>query len=282
MTDDLVRVPAMGDEEHLELITSWLNGQLDPERVEQVRRRLDDDPAFRELAAPMLLTWSVPKHLERHPRPAGELECNWDDFTRRAGFAHQRRASRRRRLWLLALAFVGVGVAAYAGRAPMREWYVTWRDFVHVPHDTGWVPLGAMQNIFAQQAPGASLRSARQPARGDKEEELRVLLEGTARFRVLALDSITPTPPKLGLVVRTRAGLVSTGEAEFTVTTRGDTSYVDVQRPSRRRFMYFVPLPTAVMVRRDPSGDPLMLRELDRARLVRHQQPQRLIETKEP
>ena len=71
----------------LELVISALNGHLSPERVAEVTRRLEEDPAFRELAAPMLLTWSVPSYLERHPRPVGELENAWNDFAQKAGIA---------------------------------------------------------------------------------------------------------------------------------------------------------------------------------------------------
>ncbi len=84
MTDEPKSViDAMDD---LEQITSFLNGQLDPECAEAVRRRLEEDASFRDWASPLLLTWSVPRHLERHPRPEGELERDWNEFVRRTGF----------------------------------------------------------------------------------------------------------------------------------------------------------------------------------------------------
>lgn len=67
----------LDDMDDLELITRMLNGQLDPARVEAVRRRLAEDAEFRDLAAPLLLTWSVPPHIERNPRPEGEWERDW-------------------------------------------------------------------------------------------------------------------------------------------------------------------------------------------------------------
>lgn len=77
----------------LELIINALNGHLSPERVAEVTRRLEEDPAFRDLAAPMLLTWSVPSYLERHPRPVGELETAWTEFAERAGIPSPAAAS---------------------------------------------------------------------------------------------------------------------------------------------------------------------------------------------
>lgn len=268
MTDQTLPAPEAMDD--LELITSALNGHLDPARVEQVRRRLDEDPEFREFAAPMLLTWSVPKHLERHPRPAGELERHWDAFTRRAQFVHQRRKTRRRNLWLLGAVLLVLAAVGQLLSAPLRDWYVTRRDFAVVPPSTGWTPLG--DSVFVQLAPDARLRAERSPA-GDVR---RILLRGTATFRILATDSATPEPRRSGLMIRTRGGVVHAGESEFTVTTAGDTTLVEVLRPARRRFYYFAPLPTAVRVRRDSTTDPLTLRELERARLVRGSAPQRI------
>jgi hypothetical protein len=74
--------------DEIELIIDYLNGHLDPERHEAVRKRLDEDEAFRIFAAPLLLTWSVPKHIERHPLPEGELERDWTEFKRRVGIEH--------------------------------------------------------------------------------------------------------------------------------------------------------------------------------------------------
>lgn len=267
--DEYASEQALAEGDDIELIVEYLNKHLDPERTEQVRQRLEDDEAFRDLAAPLLLTWSIPKHLERHPRPAGELERSWDEFTRRAGFAHQKRKVRRRRLWWLGVVLFVLGIAGVAARKPLREWYVTQRDFATVPYRTGWIPLG--DSVFVELAPDASLRAAHETVNGVRQ----VLLDGTATFRIVALDSLDDEPRRGAILVRTRAGRISAAESEFRVAARGDTADVEVLRPSRRRFFYFVPMPTGVAVRHDTTIAPLVLRELDRARLVRGRVPER-------
>jgi hypothetical protein len=289
MNDEIGTTPVHMDDspemDDLELITSYLNGHLDPERVEAVRRRLEEDPAFLDLAAPVLLTWSVPTHLERHPRPVGELERDWEAFVRRTGFGQKRRPPtwrdhpiwRRYRGLLVALFIFGLGAAVVTGipallsRGPLHEWYVTRRDFAAVPYQTGWIPLG--DSIFVELTPNASLRATRESVRGGRV----VILDGEARFRVLALDTVAAEPRKSALVVRTRAGMVTAQEGEFRVAARADTADVEVQRPATRRYFYFVPLPTAVTVRRDTISEPLLLRERDRARLVRDRVPERFL-----
>jgi FecR protein len=269
--DEYLSEEALAEGADIELIVEYLNKHLDPERTEQVRRRLEEDDAFRDLAAPLLLTWSIPKYLERHPRPAGELERSWDEFTRRAGFAHQKRKARRRRLWLIALAFFVVGLVGFAARKPLVDWWIIQRDFAVVPYSQGWIPLG--DSIFVELTPDASVRASRESVRDGRV----VILDGTARFRVLPLDSLAEEPRRAGLVVHTRAGVINAKEGEFRVAARDDTADVEVQRPATRRFFYFVPLPTAVTVRRDTTSEPLLLRELDRARLVRDRVPERFL-----
>src|SRR5688500_18075439 len=86
----------------LELITEYLTGRLPAEQVADVKRRLDEDEAFREFAAPLIVAWSVPPRWQRHPMPRAELEKQWDRFTKRVGFVHQRSKSRkRRRRWVI-------------------------------------------------------------------------------------------------------------------------------------------------------------------------------------
>ncbi len=81
----VVRARIAREGKDIELIISYLNGHLDAEQAELVRRRLDEDAAFRDLTAPLRFVWSIPSYLERHPRPEGELEAAWADFVRRAG-----------------------------------------------------------------------------------------------------------------------------------------------------------------------------------------------------
>lgn len=252
----------------LELIIEALNGHLSPERVAEVTRRLDEDPAFREFAAPMLLTWSVPSYLERHPRPVGELENAWNDFAERAGITQPPVRKgwsahpfwRRIRYPLIALLAVGIS---------MLVWF-NGPKFDKVPYRAGWIPLG--DSIFVELAPDASLRTARELVRGVRHARL----SGTARFRGVALDSLAGEPRTTGLLLHTRGGIVAAGEGEYTVTARGDTTLVEVHRPSQRRFFYFVPLPTAVVVKSDTNASPFVLRELERGRLVRDRAPERL------
>ncbi len=277
--DEYASDEALAEGAEIELIVEYLNKHLDPERMEQVRKRLEDDEAFRDLAAPLILTWSIPTHLARHPRPVGELERDWAEFVRRSGFPEHtlnphKRHWREHPLWrrirfpLIALLVVVTAALKFGGS--LREWYITRRDFAVVPYAADWIPLG--DSVAVQLAQGASLRAARESV----NDVRHLLLDGFARFRVLAIDSITPEPRRNGIAIHTRGGVVAAGEAEFTVTTRGDTTEVEVHRPSRRRFMWFVALPTELFVSRDTASDPILLRELDRARLVRDKTPERV------
>jgi hypothetical protein len=247
----------------LELVTRYLNQQLDAERAEQVRVRLENDPEFYNLAEPLLFAWSVPRHVERHPRPPGELEEMWDRFTKRAGFAHQRRMARRRRLWMLCVVAFVLGVSAFVMRGSLAKAYRDYRDFETVRSDTGWITLRDTNQV--RLAAGAQLRSSKRIEKGVH----RVRLVGSARFRVFPQDTSGPVPTMQPLVVETRGGVVFSGIGEFTVTTRGDTTDVEVHHPSRRRFFGFTSLPTSVLVSTSVQANPLSLGETQSARLVR-------------
>jgi len=80
---DTIRDESREEMDDLELLTRMLNGQLDAARVAIVRKRLEDDPAFRDFAAPLLLTWNVPPHRERFPLPEGEWERAWERLQQR-------------------------------------------------------------------------------------------------------------------------------------------------------------------------------------------------------
>jgi len=135
----------------LELLTSFLNRQLDPERDAQVRDRLEHDAAFKEFAIPLLVAWSVPPHWKRQPRPAGEAERMWDRFTKEAGFVHQRRAARKRKLWMLGIVLFVVALSSFAFRGAIRDRYVALTKFRPVAdsgremrlHDSAFVTLQA-------------------------------------------------------------------------------------------------------------------------------------------
>jgi hypothetical protein len=278
--DEMASPEALAEGADIQLIVEYLNHKLEPDLMEGVRRRLAEDASFAKLAEPIIYIWSIPRYLERHPRPAGELERHWDEFTKRAGFAHQRRKVRRRRVWLLGIAFFLVGVTGFLARGLIADWYVTQREFSAVASagTTGWIPLG--DSLFFDPAPGASLRVRREPV----DEKLHVILDGEARFLVSRRDTMTPTPFHQGIVVRTRAGFISAEEAEFTVASRGDTTEVQVHRPSKRSFIWFIPRITGVYLRRELDAEPLPLGELGRGRLVRgkDQHPTLLPKAQEP
>ncbi len=267
----------------VQLIVEYLNEHLEPDQMAAVEKRLAEDEKFAELAAPLIFVWKIPKHIVRHPRPAGETERAWEEFTKRVGITYQPPRVRRRRRWRrwgFGLAFFIVAAGLILARQPLAEWYVTQREFVAVASEgsTGWIPLG--DSLFFDPAPGASLRARREPV----DERLHVLLDGEARFLVARRDTVTPTPFHQGIVVRTRAGVASSAEAEFTVTAHGDTTEVEVHRPSKRSFVWFIPIGTTVELRRDLTAEPLELKELGRGRLVRGkgQHPTRLPKAQEP
>jgi hypothetical protein len=280
--DEMASPEAIAEGANIQLIVEYLNKRLEPEKMEAVRKRLVDDEAFAKLAEPIIYIWSIPTHLERHPRPAGELERHWDEFTKRAGFAHQRRKTRRRRLWLLGLVLFVVGASGFAFRRPFTEWFVTQRDYDVVALDgrDGWIPL--KDSLFIDPAPGASLRVRREPV----EERLHVILDGEARFLVARRDTTGPTLFHRGIVLHTRAGTASTHEAEFTVTSRSDSTIVEVHRPSKRTYFWFIPYETSVELRHEHSDPeaPLKLGERERGRLVRgkDEHPIKLPSAKEP
>lgn len=247
----------------LELVTRYLNGQLDPERAEQVRLRLESDPEFYNLAEPLLFAWSVPRHVERHPRPEGELEEMWDRFTKRAGFMHQRQKARRRRLWIVGVLLLAIGVSTFAARDPIARAYRDYRDFERVPADTGWISLRDSSQV--QLTPGARLWSSKRLER----DIHRVRLQGAARFRVFHPDTVGALPTMAPLSVETRAGIAVTVMGEFTVTARGDTTDVEVHRPVRRRFYGFVAVPTVVLASTHREDRPTMLGETQAARMIR-------------
>lgn len=222
---DLTRPESYDD---LELVADYLNKHLDPEKVALVERRLAEDPAFREFAAPLTLVWRTPMHLERHPRPPGELEKHWDEFTKRAGFVHQRNKARRRRLRIIAIVTLALGLAAFLFRDRIRTTYEDIRDYETVASGAGTVTL--RNGTRVQLEPGAVLRARRLPRQPDMEA---VKLKGSARFLVARPPSSGLLPSPQVFAVFTPAGMVVSGSAEFIVTSHGDTTEVQVLRRAR-------------------------------------------------
>ena len=253
----------------LDLITDYVAGELDPAQVEAVILRLERDEAFREFAAPILVAWGVAPHWQRFPMQRSEIEAGWDDFTRRAGFVHQRRRTRRRRMWLLSLLLLALVVPVLLYGREIRSAYRDFRDFETVRADSGWVTMRDSNQV--RLAPGARLRSSKQLENGVH----RVRLLGTARFRVLPADTSGPVPMMAPLSVETRGGVAFSGIGEFTVSARGDTTDVEVHHPSRRRYFGFIAVPTTVLVRTSSDENPIALGETQAARLIRGRRAER-------
>ena len=269
MTDH--RDSVLDNIDDIELITRMLNGQLDPDRVEAVRRRLEEDPLFRDLAAPLLLTWTVPRHLERKPRPAGELDRDWNEFTRRTGIGQSRPAPSRWRRGLRWLALVIFGMWALTIQLSDDASVVRERESSPVPYDLGWIPLGEPFSLIdVQLSPDATLRLAHRPVNDMLQV---VLLAGTARFRISPFYATARAPRRTSLIVRTRGGHVSAGESEFTVTVSADTTDVQVHPLSRRGFLRSVQMTVIATTERQNVFHSHGLNDLDRARLMRGRRP---------
>lgn len=263
MSDDMKNGIVHEEYDDLRLLTEYLNHQLDPERVAIVRQRLEDDQAFREWAAPLLLAWSVPPLHVLRPAAPGEIEKRWDEFTKRAGFVHQRRKARRRRLTIIALVIVALGVAGVALRGRLRAWYDDYRNFSTVAWSAGWVSIAS--GVEARQGPGAVLRLRRPAPEGMVVAQLR----GSADFRITprfrpgeVLPEVTP------LGVMTKGCVVSSSAGEFSVAARGDTTDVAVHVPGTRVQVGFIALPATVTLTRPERRETRTLREQERGRCV--------------
>jgi len=285
MSDDLDSIEA----DEIELIINYLNGHLDPERLEAVRKRLDEDEAFRDLAAPLLLTWSIPKHIVRHPRPEGELEREWAKFARRVGIdqppeVEPPKPSRWER-WKAfnksksakIMFFVALGAYLYGGQVAFNAFadkgpleVTEQREYSAVAFDTGWIPLG--DGIEVQIPRDAALKVDAHNLEGMKH----VVLDGTARFRVLPTDNASRLLRRSALYVETSAGSVWAGEADFSVTAHDSITNVVVHALGPRRTA--MPHQRTVMIsaKRPYETDHLALLDLEGARLVRGQEPARI------
>lgn len=258
----------LGDD--LELITRYLNNQLSPEQRADVERRLSTDQAFYEYVEPMLFAWTVAQQEVRKPRPEGELEGMWDEFTKRAGFVHQKKRAKTRRLWILGIVVTIIGLTGFLTRGRIQSAYRDWRDYAPVPADTGWVPLRS--HIHVRLEPGARMRATKELVRGAQH----VKLDGTAHFRVQLTDTTTITPATTPVVLLTRAGTVVSGYGDFTVSVRGDTTDIEDTPPERPRYIGFMPFPSMTMVGTSEYADPVRIQSAERVRLIRGQPLQRM------
>lgn len=269
MSDESTTLPASRDSDDIELLTAYIREQLAPEKVALVRQRLDDDPEFRDLAAPLLLAWHYPPRWKVEPLPPGELERHWDRFTKRAGFAHQKRRARRRRALVAGGIVLLFAAAAWLFRGPVREWYSDRRDFEPVEYREGWFEL--RHGIHVRLARGAELRARRGGRPGGSR---LVKLKGAADFRVERLTKNPIAPPDNGFEIETAGGMVGTLEADFSVRTSGDTTWVEVRRPGKPQLVGGFALPTFVYVQ--GARGAAALHDDQRARIVKDQPVERL------
>jgi ferric-dicitrate binding protein FerR (iron transport regulator) len=259
--------------EDVELIVDFLNGHLAPDVARRVRARLDDDAAFQHLAEPLLIAWQVKPHLQRHPRPAGELEREWDKLTKRLGFIHQKRKVRNRRLWILALTVVALGAAAFAARHRIREAWRDWRDYEDVGYTDRWQRLPGGAEVL--MSPGAKLRAFQTPAKGNMEWV--ELVSGTVRFRALPPDTAKFAPIDIEpLGVRTPSATIGTIRGEFSVTVLGDTTVVEKHTPARQLYIGMFSLPTLISVSRLDTEDHFQLENGKRVRVIKGRAPETL------
>ncbi|HEX7939815.1 MAG TPA: hypothetical protein VF483_12585 [Gemmatimonadaceae bacterium] len=269
MTDPRIDIEAELQNPDLLLITDYLIGELDPAQVAAVKRRLAEDAAFREFCAPILLAWSVPPRHVRKPMPRAELEKHWDDFTKRAGFAHQRRKARRRRWLTLGVIVLALATSYLTLGRTLTEKYHDRHDFHAVAPSADWAEIGLGRDI--QTAAGATVRAANAL---DTDKVLVVRLSGAARFRTRVTDSNIVAPELQMTSIVTRGGSALFGYGEVTVTTLGDTTVIESHHPVLRQFIAFMPLPTTVLVTAsNDDRNSLRLDEGQRARVVRGQRP---------
>jgi hypothetical protein len=224
MIDKHGDAPDMLDDLDLELITDYLTGQLSEERVAGVARRLEQDEEFRKLAAPLVAAWTIAPRSQRQPMPRAELQKHWDDFTRRVGFVHQRRKTRQRRWFLLMVAIAGAVFTELTSRDPAQAPKPATAEWVTVP-DSG-KEMTLYNGARVRLAPGARLLYSRADS---AENRPSVALEGSARFILdLSISEQAPVPMPPQLAVMTAGALVISNAAEFVVTTRADTTDVEV------------------------------------------------------
>jgi hypothetical protein len=215
----------------LDLITDFLANELDPEQVAEVRRRLEEDSAFRDFAAPIVAAWNVKPLWQREPIARAEVEKSWAKFTKKAGFKHQRR--RRRWLWwtlgialvLLLPVFAILGWGLYMSREFSQ---VQARGRTVIAADPPVFDSARLMTLpngvkFAVDS-GADVRMLSQSA---GVAYSRVHLSGKAWFFIYP-DSAKGTIAGQGLEIETPAGQVITNFAAIEVHARGDTTSVVV------------------------------------------------------
>lgn len=215
----------------LDLITDFLANELDPGQVAEVRRRLEEDSAFRDFAAPIVAAWNVKPLWQREPLARAEVEKAWAKFTKKAGFKHQRR--RRWMRWVVMVAFIilspflaifgySMFLAGQLLRDSMREASGT-MAIVDIPDTTQLTTLPNGAKVWLDS--GATLRPIGRV--DDSGPQYRVALDGRAIF-LMHVDSAVGPVAAQGVAVETSAGVVLPAARAVEVDARADTTDVRV------------------------------------------------------
>lgn len=254
--------------EDMDLVLEFLQKRLDPERMALVQQRLQDDPEFLHMAEPIILAWNIPLAEDLPPVTRAQVERSWDEFTRRAGFIHQRRRARHRLLRMLGIVLLVVGAGAWFSRDAVATWYHDWRDYTSLAPGAMWTTIGT--DAEARVTPGGVLRVPRVPP--DTGADV-VKLAGVAEFRI-ARPRLNPMKANIRLFsVATPAAVVSAVWATFDVRTAGDTTYVSVREPEVRERTMLGTLPTFVHAD-NRQGEAVIIGENQRGRIVKGQPPE--------
>src|SRR5262245_30020022 len=163
----------------LDIITDFLANELDPAQVADVRRRLEEEPAFRDFAAPIVAAWNVAPRWRREPPESTEIVLSWDRFTKLARFTHQRR--KRGWWWTLVFFVVLMLLPWLSGFFPEQGKPFGLFDFgwETVRDSAGVATLPSGTRVILE--PGARLKQSR-----NSSGLYAFALQGSARF-VIAL-----------------------------------------------------------------------------------------------
>lgn len=252
------------EDRDLDLVADYAAGELDADQVALVRDRLAHDPKFREFAAPVLLALGVPSRPE--PMSREQLAAHWDEFTRRAGFVHQKRKALIRRMWISFATVIVLGALGVVFRDGIERQWDLRRNYYTVEGagNGAWTRLPDGSEVLLTQ--GARLRAAKVV---NSEGMQKVILDGQARFRVIPTDTVRGIVPQMRpFAVTTPAGVVLTDRAEFTVAVRGDTTDVIVHPNAQRAIIGFMTVPSRVFLHKPGVPNPVLVREGERGRLV--------------
>jgi ferric-dicitrate binding protein FerR (iron transport regulator) len=221
--------PDMLANSDLELITDYLAKELPEEQIAEVRRRLETDSAFKDFAAPLIAAWSIPPHWERHPMPRAELEKHWDEFTKRAGFVHQRRKRRRRRWTVFGAVLVTLILGLCYFSDEILKNAVT-AGFFDTLSDSG-KRMTLLNGTEVLLDSGADFRVSNRLVGGGIQAT--VLIVGRAHFK-LDWKPVKAGEPLTGLLVMHDRSTLATDGAEFIMRIRNDTADVEVIDRHRR------------------------------------------------